>query len=170
VRILEALDAPVIASLQGAVAGGSMSLALSADLAIAAEDASFNLAYTRIGASCDLSSSWHLPRWSACAGDGDRLAVGDDRRRRGAASRPGEPGRRPLPAREETMILARRLAEGPTLAYGRLKRLLRRSFESELGASSTAEREAFCASTGTRDFAEGVAAFFGRRKPSFEGR
>ena len=62
VQILEALDAPVIASLQGAVAGGSMSLALSADLAIAAENASFNLAYTRIGASCDLSSSWHLPR------------------------------------------------------------------------------------------------------------
>jgi 2-(1,2-epoxy-1,2-dihydrophenyl)acetyl-CoA isomerase len=71
---------------------------------------------------------------------------------------------------EETMILARRLAEGPTLAYGRLKRLLRRSFESELGSQLDAEREAFCASTGTRDFGEGVAAFFGRRKPSFEGR
>ena len=62
VQILAALDAPVLASLQGAVAGGSMSLALAADLAIAAENASFNLAYTRIGASCDLSSSWHLPR------------------------------------------------------------------------------------------------------------
>ena len=57
VRILEALDAPVIASLQGAVAGGSMSLALSADLAIAAEDATFSHAEQRLGLA---GNTWHL--------------------------------------------------------------------------------------------------------------
>ena len=55
-------------------------------------------------------------------------------------------------------------------AYGRLKRLLRGSFESALESQLGAEREAFCASAGTHDFAEGVAAFFERRKPRFAGR
>ena len=170
-QILEALDAPVIASLQGAVAGGSMSLALSADLAIAAEDASFNLAYTRIGASCDLSSSWHLPRLVGLR-RAMEIALLSETIDAAEALRLGLVNRVVAADRleEETMALARRLAEGPTLAYGRLKRLLRRSFESDLAGQLDAEREAFCASTGTRDFAEGVAAFFGRRKPSFEGR
>ena len=55
-------DAPVIASLHGAVAGAGMSLALGADLAIAAESVKFNLAYARIGASLDGGGSWWLPR------------------------------------------------------------------------------------------------------------
>ena len=59
---------------------------------------------------------------------------------------------------------------GQGMIGGRLKRLLRASFESDLASQLDAEREAFCASTGTGDFAEGVAAFFGRRKPAFEGR
>jgi len=171
VQILAVLDAPVIASLQGAIAGGSMSLALSADLAIAAEDASFNLAYTRIGASCDLSSSWHLPRLVGLR-RAMEIALLSETIDAAEALRLGLVNRVVATARleDETMILARRLAEGPTLAYGRLKRLLRRSFESELASQLDAEREAFCASTGTGDFAEGVAAFFGRRKPSFQGR
>jgi len=171
VQILQALDAPVIASLQGAVAGGSMSLALSADLAIAAEDASFNLAYTRIGASCDLSSSWHLPRVVGLR-RAMEIALLSETLDAAEALRLGLVNRVVASARleEETMALARRLAEGPTLAYGRLKRLLRASFESDLASQLDAEREAFCASTGTGDFAEGVAAFFGRRTPVFEGR
>lgn len=48
--------------------------------------------------------------------------------------------------------------------------VLRRSFEGDLDSQLDAEREAFCASAGTRDFAEGVTAFFERRKPSVEGR
>jgi 2-(1,2-epoxy-1,2-dihydrophenyl)acetyl-CoA isomerase len=171
VQILAALDAPVLASLQGAVAGGSMSLALAADLAIAADDASFNLAYTRIGASCDLSSSWHLPRLVGLRRSME-IALLSEPIDAAEALRLGLVNRVVARARleEETMALARRLADGPTLAYGRLKRLLRRSFESELAGQLDAEREAFCASTGTGDFEEGVAAFFARRKPAFQGR
>jgi len=171
VQILAALDAPVIASLQGAVAGGSMSLALAADLAIAAEDASFNLAYTRIGASSDLSSSWQLPRLVGLR-KAMEIALLSDRIDATEALRLGLVNR-VVPAatlEAETMALAHRLAEGPTLAYGRLKRLLRSSFESHLASQLDAEREAFVASTGTRDFGEGVAAFFERREPRFEGR
>ena len=66
VQHLAALDAPVVAALQGVVAGGSWSLALAADLAVAADDASFTLAYAQIGASCDVNASWALPRMWAC--------------------------------------------------------------------------------------------------------
>jgi len=171
VQILAEIDAPVLASLQGAVAGGSMSLALAADLAIAAENASFNLAYARIGASSDLSSSWQLPRLVGLR-RAMEIALLSDSIDAAEALRLGLVNRVVATEllEEETLALARRLAEGPTLAYGRLKRLLRRSFDSDLAGQLAAEREAFVASTGTADFAEGVAAFFDRRKPRFEGR
>jgi 2-(1,2-epoxy-1,2-dihydrophenyl)acetyl-CoA isomerase len=56
-RILTTLPVPVVASLQGAVAGAGFSVALAADLAIAAEDLSMTQAYTQIGATLDGSSS-----------------------------------------------------------------------------------------------------------------
>jgi len=61
-EILAGLPQPVIASLQGAVAGAGMSIALSTDLAIAADNAIFTLAYSKLGTSPDGSSSWTLPR------------------------------------------------------------------------------------------------------------
>jgi 2-(1,2-epoxy-1,2-dihydrophenyl)acetyl-CoA isomerase len=70
----------------------------------------------------------------------------------------------------QTEALAARLAAGPTLAYGRIRRLLRTSFERDLPAQMAAERDAFCASAATRDFGEGLAAFFGKRTPVFEGK
>jgi len=72
--------------------------------------------------------------------------------------------------REETQGLARRLATGPTLAYGRMKRLLRHSFENDFAAQLDAEKDAFRASTQTDDFTEGVEAFLTKRPAVFTGR
>ena len=169
--LLAEMNAPVIASLHGAVAGGSMSLACACDLAIAAEGASFNLAYTRIGASSDLSSSWHLPRLVGLR-NAMQIALLSDTIDAAEALRLGLINR-VVPAAElqrETMLLAQRLADGPTLAHGRLKRLLRQSFDNDLPTHLDAERAAFTASTQTQDFAEGLAAFFGKRAAQFEGR
>ena len=171
VLLLTAMDAPVIASLHGAVAGGSMSLACACDLAIAAEGTSFNLAYSRIGASSDLSSSWHLPRLVGLR-HAMQIALLSDTIDSAEALRLGLVNR-VVPAddlQRETMALAQRLAAGPTLAYGRLERLLRQSFENDLPTQLDAERAAFTASTQTRDFAEGLAAFLGKRAARFEGR
>ena len=60
--LLAALPVPVLASVQGAAAGGGMSIALSADLAIAADNAKFNLAYLRLGTSPDCGGSWNEKR------------------------------------------------------------------------------------------------------------
>lgn len=170
-QLLAAMDAPVIASLQGAVAGGSMSLALGCDLAIAADDASFNLAYTRIAASCDGSGSYHLVRLvglrramaiallSESIGAQEALALGLVNRVVPAAS-----------LQDETLALARRLAAGPTLAYGKVKRLLRSSLDNDLATQLDAERDAFLASSRTRDFEEGLNAFFAKRAPHYAGR
>lgn len=62
IQLLAGISAPVIASLHGVVAGGSLSLSLACDLAIAAEGTRFNLAYVNLAASCDVSGSWSLPR------------------------------------------------------------------------------------------------------------
>ncbi len=168
---LALLDAPVIASLHGVVAGGSLSLALGCDLAIAADSARFNLAYARIGASCDGSSSWQLPRLVGLRRAMEiallsETLTAEDALRLGLVNRV-------VPAAEleaETLALARRLADGPTLAYGRLKRLLRQSFDTPFDQQLDAEAEAFRASTRSADFAEGLDAFFAKRPPRFQGR
>lgn len=170
-KLLAAMNAPVIARLQGAVAGGSMSLALGCDLAIAADTASFNLAYTRIGASCDGSSSWALPRVVGLRRAMEIALLSEDL---GAveAQRLGLVNR-VVPAAEleaETMKLAQRLAAGPTLAYGRVKRLMRESIDRDFAGQLDAEAEAFAAGTRSADFNEGLEAFFAKRPPVFRGR
>ncbi|HXF45823.1 MAG TPA: enoyl-CoA hydratase-related protein [Burkholderiaceae bacterium] len=169
--ILAAVDAPVIASVHGAVAGAGMSVALAADLALAADDARFTFAYSKIGASGDGSITWSLPRvvglrrameialLSETLDAQQALAWGLVNRVVPAAS---------LVA--ETEALAQRLANGPTLAYGRIKRLLRTSFERDFVMQMAEEREAFAAGTATADFIEGVTAFVGKRAPKFEGK
>jgi 2-(1,2-epoxy-1,2-dihydrophenyl)acetyl-CoA isomerase len=69
-----------------------------------------------------------------------------------------------------TTELATRLAQGPTLAYGRMKRLLRAAFTNDLSTQLDLERDGFHASAGTADFAEALNAFFARRPPVFQGR
>jgi 2-(1,2-epoxy-1,2-dihydrophenyl)acetyl-CoA isomerase len=169
-RLLGQIDAPVLASLQGAVAGAGLSLAASADLAIAAEGTKFNLAYANIGASCDVGASWSLPRLVGLRRALEIALMGEsfDARR---ALEIGLVNR--VVAREdleaESEALARRLAEGPTQAYGRMRRLMRTSFDRSYSEQLDAEREAFLASAATADFQEGLAAFFERRPARFQG-
>ena len=169
-ELLAAGDAPVLASLHGAVAGAGMSLALAADLAIAADDTVFNMAYARIGASLDAGSSWALPRLVGLR-RAMQIALLSEPIDAAAALALGLVNR-VVPAAEreaQTMVLARRLAAGPTAAYGRIRRLLRTSHDRDLGEQLRAERDAFAEGARTRDFTDGVAAFFEKRAPRFGG-
>ncbi len=165
------IDAPVIAALQGAVAGAGVSLALAADLAIAADDAKFTLAYAKIGASCDGSSSWSLPRVVGLRRAMEIALLADTFDAQTALAY-GLVNKVVPAATLQAQIdaLAQRLAEGPTLAYGKIRRLLRTSFERDLVGQMRAERDAFVESAATKDFTEGVSAFLAKRAARFEGR
>jgi len=170
VLILARLNAPVIASLHGVVAGGSLSLSSACDLAIAAEGTRFNLAYANVAASCDVSASWSLPRLVGLR-NALQMALLSDTFDAQEALRLGLVNRVvPAEALEaEVSALANRLAQGPTLAYGKLKRLMRESFQNTLEAQLEAERTQFMASAQTADFKEALDAFLSKRKPNFKG-
>jgi 2-(1,2-epoxy-1,2-dihydrophenyl)acetyl-CoA isomerase len=170
VKILTALDAPVVASLHGVVAGGTMSLALACDLAIAAEGTKFNLAYVNIGSSCDVSASYHLPRLVGLRNALKIALLGEtfdaaEALRLGLVNQVVPPDQ--LTAETEKVV--QRLANGATRAIGRLKRLMRDSCANDLATQLDLERDAFRAGTRTGDFREGLDAFFARRTPRFTG-
>jgi 2-(1,2-epoxy-1,2-dihydrophenyl)acetyl-CoA isomerase len=168
--LLANLPRPVLASVHGAVAGAGVGIALAADLAIAADDAQFNLAYARIGATPDVGTTWLLPRLIGLR-RALEMALLCDTYDAAEALRLGLVNRVvPRAALEaETEALARRLASGATLAYGGAKRLLRAAFDATLPQQLDAERAAFIESTHTNDFVEGVSAFVEKRPPRFSG-
>lgn len=161
---------PVIASVRGAVAGAGVSLMLAADLVLAADDAFFTLAYSLLGTAPDAGSTYALPRTVGLKRAFEMALLGD-RFDAEAALRAGLVNR-VVPAAEleaETETLARRLAEGPAVAYARTKDLLNGSFRNTLAEQLEAEAEAFIDCTVTGDFAEGVRAFVEKRPARFKG-
>ena len=161
---------PVIASCNGAAAGAGVSMALAADLVIAAEDAYFTLAYCRIGTSPDGSATFHLPRAVGIKKAMEMALLGDGVTAQDAAAMGMINFVVPTPELEKaTEDLAARLAAGPTRVYGRTKALLYRSLESEFEAQLQAEAESFADCASRPDFKEGVSAFVSKRKPKFTG-
>lgn len=169
--VLASIDAPVVAQVHGVAAGAGLSLMLQADFVLAAEGTRFNLAYVNIGASCDVGASWALPRWVGLR-RALEIALLGDMLDAAAAERMGLVNR-VVPAADlegEARALAQRLAGGPTVALGQLRRLLRGSFDRDLQAQLEAESAAFRTCAASDDFQIGVDAFFARRRPDFTGR
>ncbi len=169
-ELLAGLAAPVIASLQGPVAGAGASIAFATDLAIAADNVVFNLAYSKLGTSPDGSATFSLPRLVGLR-KAMEIALLSDNIDVTEALRLGLVNKI-VPAADlvaETDTLAKRLADGPTFAYGQTKALLRGSLGRSLHDQMIAEGDAFRACMGTADFAEGVGAFLGKRAATFKG-
>lgn len=160
---------PVIASVSGAAAGFGMSLMMACDLAIAADNAYFSLAYALIGASPDGGSTFALPRIVG-AKKAMEIALLGERLDASTAERLGLVNRVvPLAALDqETNKLAARLAAGPSAVYGRTKALLNGSLNASLESQLQREAEAFAQSAAEPDFAEGIRAFVEKRKPRWQ--
>jgi 2-(1,2-epoxy-1,2-dihydrophenyl)acetyl-CoA isomerase len=160
------MDKPVVAAVRGAVAGFGLSLMMSADLVIAAENAYFTLAYSKIALSPDGGATWSLPRHVGLKQAMEIALLGE----RFDAVRARELGlvNRVVALDQldaEALKLATRLAAGPAAALARTKALLNQSFDHTLEAQLLAEQRCFAACAADPDFSEGLAAFFEKRSP-----
>ena len=171
VALLAQLNAPVIAQVHGVAAGAGLSLMLQADFVLAAEGTRFNLAYINLGTSCDVGASWALPRLVGLRRALEIALLGDtygaaEAERLGLVNRV-------MPAAEldaAVQALAQRLAGGPTLAHGHMRRLMRNAFDHDLPTQLAAEAEAFVACARSADLPEGIEAFHAKRPAAFQGR
>jgi 2-(1,2-epoxy-1,2-dihydrophenyl)acetyl-CoA isomerase len=168
---LRRMPKPVLVSIQGAAAGIGFSFAMAADLAIAADDAFFTLAYRHVGLSADGGATYFLPRIVGERKALELILLGE----RFPAEKALELGlvnwvvpRAQLA--DETSKIARKLADGPTVALGVAKRLVRSSLDNTWDAQSHREAEGMAIAVATEDHLEGVTAFVEKRKPAFKGR
>jgi len=167
---LQRMPHPVLASVQGAVAGFGLSLMCACDLAIAAESSYFTSAYRHLGLTPDGGASYTLPRLIGLKKAMEITLLGD-RFDAAGALRLGLVNRVVADAELEaaTRQVAIVLATGPVLALRNGKRLLNQSLSQTLSAQLQAEAESFGACAASKDFAEGVRAFLDKRSPNFRG-
>lgn len=161
---------PFIASVNGVCAGAGSNFALACDLILAAEEATFNEAFIRIGLSPDCGGSFFLPRAIGNKLAAEMFMTGSSI----TAERAAEIGmiNRVVPLEvleQETLVLAKKLASAPTASIGRIKQMLNATFSNDLSAQLKLEHELQLESGKANDFKEGVAAFFEKRPPNFTG-
>ena len=165
---ITALPRPVIAKLDGAVAGFGISLMNACDLAVAAEDIVFTLAYIHIGTSPDGGSTHSLPRLVGMKKAKEIALLGD----RFGADEAMDCGliNRVVPhvqLASATAQYATRLANGPRDAIARTKALLNDALEHDLSSQLSREAKSFSDCAQSADFREGVTAFVEKRSPHF---
>ena len=170
VRRIISLPKPVVCGLNGVAAGAGCSFALACDIIIAAKSAKLIQAFAGIGLVPDSGATWALPRmvglprakamsmlatpieaetahrwgmvWDCC--EDDELA-------------------------EKSFALAKKLATGPTAAYGLMKKAFLAQANSTLDEQLDYERDLQGEAGNTDDYKEGIEAFLEKRPPKFKG-
>lgn len=162
---------PVMAAVNGAAAGAGANLALLADVVIASERAYFMQAFTRVGLVPDFGGTWMLPRLIGPARAMGAALFAERIEARQAA----DWGMIWEVAPDDLFDMhwrarAAQLAQGPTLAYGALRRLMRESWDNDLATQFAQEAASQGRCAQSRDFREGLVAFADKRPARFEGR
>jgi len=164
------LAVPVVSAVRGAVAGIGCSLALAADFCVASETAYFLQAFVNIGLVPDGGASWMLPRLIGKARATEMMMLGE----RVPAARALDWGMIHKVVADdaleaEAFALAERLAAGPTVALGLIRRGLAHALEVDYAAAMRREAENQRTARGSADSMEGGMAFLQKRKPAFRG-
>jgi 2-(1,2-epoxy-1,2-dihydrophenyl)acetyl-CoA isomerase len=161
---------PVVAAVNGPAVGIGCSLALAADLIVAAESAYFLLAFVNIGLVPDGGSTAFLPARVGYARAAEMAMLGE----RVPAEQALDWGLVNRVVSDDDLEsvsgeLLDRLANGPTRSYAGAKRLLNRRMYADLAGQLEAEAEAQKGQGNSKDFIEGVLAFVEKRPPNFTG-
>ena len=170
IRAMRALPQPIVGAINGVAAGAGASIAFACDLRIAAEGASFVLAFGRIGLVPDSGATWFLPRLVGPAKAAEMALLGStmsaaDAERFGLVVKV-------VPAESlagEARATAARLAELAPLALAHTKRALDRGWSVELEDALEDEAYRQGIAGASADHAEGLAAFIDKRPPRFTG-
>lgn len=171
VRKLAGLDIPVISAINGPAVGAGMGLALTADLTVMARSAYLLLAFVNIGLVPDAGVTWLIAKGAGRAQAmelallGERISA-EDAKAMGLINRVVDDEA----VLDEARALALRLAKGPTVAVGMIRKQVAAALNQTLDETLDAERNNQSKAGGTADFREAVAAFGEKRKPIFKGR
>ena len=164
------LGVPVVSAVRGPAAGIGCSLALAADFCVASETAYFLQAFVNIGLVPDGGASWMLPRLIGRARASEMMLLGE----KVPAAKALDWGMIHKVVADdvldaEAFALAERLAAGPTVAIGLMRRQIRSAYESDYASAMLQEAENQRAARGTADSMEGGIAFLQKRKAAFRG-
>ncbi|HYI52323.1 MAG TPA: enoyl-CoA hydratase family protein [Microlunatus sp.] len=172
IRAMRECPVPIVAGIQGIAAGAGSVVALAADFRVVARSGKFAFLFTKVGLSGgDMGAAYLLPRMVGAGRATELLMLGDTidaetAERYGLVSQ--------LVADEELEdavgTLARRLADGPTLAYAQTKSLITRELDMSMAASVELDAMTQALLMTTADHAEFHAAFNDGRPPSWKGR
>ena len=171
IPLLAEMPKPLIAAINGVVAGAGISLALACDLRIAGDGATFTTAWVKIGLVPDAGSSYLLPRTVGMP-KAIELAMLSERVDALSALGIGLV-HRVVPHEslmDEARGLAGQLARLPTVALGLTRRLLEEASHLSLSEALDREAEVQDQAAATEDHIEGVLAFLDKRGPVFKGR
>jgi 2-(1,2-epoxy-1,2-dihydrophenyl)acetyl-CoA isomerase len=165
------LEKPVIGALNGDAAGAGCNFALACDLLIASEKARLIQVFVRRGLVADAGGTFFLPRLVGLSRAKELMFTGEPV----DAQRALELGLviKVVPhdqLMQEAMEYAGRLAAGPTRAIGMIKRMLNRSFESDMETCLEMEASMQGIAVSTPDVIEGVTSFLQKRPPEFKGK
>jgi enoyl-CoA hydratase/carnithine racemase len=163
---------PIIAAVNGVAAGAGAVIALAADFRLLARSASFAFLFTKVGlAGADMGSAYLLPRLVGYGRATELLMLGE----KVEAERAVEIGLAGDVVENESLAtaageLARRLADGPTLALAGTKMLLARELDMDLASALELDATTQALLMGTEDHAEFYRAFTEGRDPKWTGR
>jgi 2-(1,2-epoxy-1,2-dihydrophenyl)acetyl-CoA isomerase len=165
------MNAPLVVAVNGTAAGAGFSLAVSGDLVLMAESAVLTMAYTAAGLSPDGSSSYFLPRLIGLRRTQELMIT--NRRVSAAEALAWGLVTQVVPDAELASTaagLARKLAAGPTRAFGTVKTLLASTFSESLETQMELESRGIAANASGADGREGIEAFVAKRAPKFSGQ